>query len=239
MRRFVVRQRAERFDHYFSASFFAHPQRRHAQKFRSALQTLLEGRQTHSSRGERAEIEVKPRVEHGVEAAEHFLELNATRNRGADAHAAENHASHEVEVVRPAAIQRVEKEQAALDGDVELRAAIPAVTAAQERGNAGAVGDRVGETQPVLGDGEQKAKALLEERLVDRLGGLIEEEKGIFLFGEVLEELAEEVVENGGEGSGAQGAAINRGTRENLENEELGGERIDRYACVSSDAEPL
>lgn len=55
----------------------------------------------------------------------------------------------------------------------------------------------------MLGDGEKKAKALLEERFVDRLGSLVEEKKGIVLFGEVLEELAEEVVEDGGEGSGA------------------------------------
>lgn len=239
MRRFVVRQRAERFDHHFSSPLFAHSQRRHAQKFRSALQTLLEGRQTHSPRGERAQIEAEARVEHGVKAAEHFFELNAARNGGADAHTAENHADHEVQIVRPAAIQRVEEEQAALDGNVELRAAIPAVTAAQERGNAGAVGDGVRKAEPVLGDGEEKAKALLEERFVDRLGSLVEEKKGIVLFGEVLEELAEEVVEDGGEGSGAQGATIDRGTRENLENEEFGGERIDWYAGVSSDAQPL
>ena len=91
----------------------------------------------------------------------------------------------------------------------------------------------------MLGDGEKKAKALLEERFVDRLGSLVEKKKGIVLFGEVLEELAEEVVEDGGEGSGAQGATIDRGTRENLENEEFGGERIDWYAGVSSDAQPL
>ena len=91
----------------------------------------------------------------------------------------------------------------------------------------------------MLADREEQSEALSEQRLGDRFGAPLEQQQRVLLAGKGLEQLAQKVVQNGGERSRSQRAAVDRRPRQNLEHQEFRRERVDRNVGVSSDAEPL